>query len=142
MTNTAGLETPYCVEDYTLKGEEKWGWSFKISLCEEGTYLCLWDDDNKRIQNVHIPFGCAILTRSDVCRVGLGNSRGSMMLQGNVFADPMEQNLRDNPMCKVEIVSWAAMTKDATTMSRSHILTEEIDLIKDKTLATQVGSSV
>ena len=109
---------PHYVEDYTIKGEDRWGWSFHLSLCEEGTYLSLWDDDKKTIQNVHIPFGCAILTRSDVCCVGLGNSRGSMMLQGNFFADPMKKNLRDNPMCKIKPASWAGMTKDATTMSR------------------------
>ena len=66
----------------------------------------------------------------------MGNIRGSMMLLGNVFADPMKQNLRHNPICKVEPARWAAMTKDAATMSSSHISTEIIDLIKDKTLAT------
>ena len=41
VTDTGGLETPYCVEDYTLKGEERWGWSSRISLREEGKYLFL-----------------------------------------------------------------------------------------------------
>ena len=142
VTDTGDLETPHCVEDYRPKRENRWGWSFHLSLFEEGTYLCLWDDDNKRIQYLHIPFGCAILTRSDLCCVGLGYSPGSMMFQGNFVADPTKQNLRDIHMCKVEPARWAAITKDAATMSSLHILTEIIDLIKDKTLDTQVHSIV
>ena len=53
VTDTGGLETPHYVEDYTIKGEDRWGWSFHLSLREEGTYLSLWDDDKKKIQNMH-----------------------------------------------------------------------------------------
>ena len=39
VTDTGGLETLYCVESYTLKGEEMWGWSFHLYLCGKRTYL-------------------------------------------------------------------------------------------------------
>ena len=142
VTDTGGLETLHYVEDYTIKVEGMLGWSFHLFQCEERTYLSLWDDDKKNIQNVHITFGCAILDRSNVCRVGLGNSTGRMMLQGNFFADAMKDHLRDNTMYKVEPASWAEMTKNATTIGRSNIVTESIELIEDKTFATQVGSVV
>ena len=102
VTDTPGWETPHFVENYNNKVEEKWGWTFHLSLCEEGTHLFLWGGDNNMIQKVHIPFGCALLTRSDVCHAGLSYIQGIMMLQGNFFAAPMKNNIRHNPMYQVE----------------------------------------
>ena len=65
-----------------------------------------------------------------------------MILQGKCFADPMKDSLRDNPMYKVEPASSTVTTTNATTMSRSNIVMESIELIEDKTLTTQVGSIV
>ena len=64
------------------------------------------------------------------------------MLQGNFFDDPMKDRLRDNPMHKVGPASWTVMTKNSATMSRSNMFTESIELIEDKTLATQVCSII
>ena len=93
------------------------------------------------IEKVHIPFGCALVTRSDVCRVGLGNSQGNMMLQDNLFAEPMYSNLRDMPEYLMEPGAWARMTADAASITRSNIVTQEINLIKDEILANQVAST-
>ena len=140
VTDAQGWETPHFVEDYQIKGKEHWGWSFHLSLCEEGTFLSLWKDEINMIEKVHIPFGCALVTRSDVCRVGLGNSQGNMMLQGNLFAQPMGGNHRDMPtIATIQPEQWALMTADAS-IKRSKIMTRNNNLIRDETLATQVGS--
>ena len=47
VTDTPGWETPHFVENYNNKAEEKWGWTFHLSLCEEGTHLSLWGDETK-----------------------------------------------------------------------------------------------
>lgn len=133
VTDTPGLETPHFVENYTNKGEDRWGWTFHLSLCEEGTHLSLWGGDNNTIQKVHIPFGCALLTRSDVCIAGLGNSPGNMMLQGNLFAELMFNGNRDLPYCTMEPTAWASMT--------DNIVTQEFPLIGDETLANEVANT-
>ena len=129
------------MENYKNKGEDRWGWTFHLSLCEEGTHLSLWGGDNKMIQKVHIPFGCALLTRSDVCHAGLGNSPGNMMLQGNLFAEPMGRSRRDMPTIPViQPEQWAMMTADDASIKRSKIMTQNNTLIRDDILANQVAS--
>ena len=133
VTDTPGWETPHFVENYNNKVEDRWGWTFHLSLCEEGTHLSLWGGDNKMIQKVHIPFGCALLTRSDVCHAGLGNSPGNMMLQGNLFAELMFNSNRDLPHYTMEPTAWASMT--------DNIVTQEFPLIGDETLAKEVANT-
>ena len=135
VTDTPGWEVPHFAEHKGLKAENRWGWTFHLSLCEEGAHLFLWEGEKKTIQKVHIPFGCALLTRSDVCHAGLGNSQGNMMLQGNLFAESMEQRARDFPEYLMEPGAWARMTADAA------IVTQEKTLIKDETLANQVAGT-
>ena len=141
MTDTPGWEVPHFAKHRGLKVEDRWGWSFHLSLCEEGAHLFLWEGDKSMIHKVHIPFGCALLTRSDVCHAGLGNSQGNMMLQGNLFVLPMEQGARDFPEYLMEPGAWARMTADAVSITRSNIVTQEINLIKDEILANQVAST-
>ena len=133
VTDTPGWETPHFVENYNNKVEDRWGWTFHLSLCEEGTHLSLWGGDNKMIQKVHIPFGCALLTRSDVCHAGLGYSPGNMMLQGNLFAEPMFNSNRDLPHYTMEPTAWASMT--------DNIVTQDFPLIGDETLANEVAKT-
>ena len=133
VTDTPGWETPHFVENYNNKVEEKWGWTFHLSLCEEGTHLFLWEGDKSRIQKVHIPFGCALLTRSDVCHAGLGNSQGNMMLQGNLFAERMFNSNRDLPYYTMEPTAWASMT--------DNIVTHDFAVIGDDTLANEVANT-
>ena len=141
VTDTPGWEVPHFAEKRHLKGEERWGWSFHLSLCEEGAHLFLWEKAQRTIQKVHIPFGCALLTRSDVCHAGLGNSQGNMMLQGNLFAPPMWHEARDLPEYLMEPGEWAKMTADAASITSSKIVTQEINLIKDELLADQVAGT-
>ena len=141
VTDTQGWETPHFVKDYQIKGKERWGWSFHLSLCEEGTFLSLWKNDTNMIDKVHIPFGCALVTRSGVCCVGLGNSQGNMMLQGNLFAEPMGRSCRDmRTIPVIQPEQWAMMTADDASIKRSKIMTRNNNLIRDDTLANQVAS--
>ena len=133
VTDIPGWEIPHFAEHRATKIENRWGWTFHLSLCEEGTHLFLWEGNKSTIQKVHIPFGCALLTRSDVCHAGLGNSQGNMMLQGNHFAVPMESHAKDWPEYLMEPGPWASMTAD--------IVTQEKTLIRDETLANQVAST-
>ena len=135
VTNTPGWEVFHFAKHRGLKVEHRWGWSFHLSLCEEGAHLFLWEGVQRTIQKVHIPFGCALLTRSDVCHAGLGNSQGNMMLQGNLFALPMWQDARDLPQYLMEPWAWARVTADAASITSSNIVTQEINLIKDEILA-------
>ena len=122
VTDTPGWEVPHFAEHKDLKAENKWGWTFHLSLCEEGTHLFLWEGDKSRIQKVHIPFGCALLTRSDVCHTGLGNSPGNIMLQENLFATPMENGDKDFPEYNMDLEVWARLTADAASINRSNIM--------------------
>ena len=135
VTDTPGWEVPHFAEHKDLKAENRWGWTFHLSLCEEGAHLFLWEGEKKTIQKVHIPFGCALLTRSDVCHAGLGNSQGNMMLQGNLFALPMYNSNRDCPEYTMDPGAWARMT------AGNDIVTQEKTLIKDETLANQVAGT-
>ena len=70
------------------------------------------------IQKVHIPFGCILLTRSEICHVGHGGSKGNLRLHGsfhtnnykdkegrgeiNYFIEPddWEKNISKNALLK------------------------------------------
>ena len=54
------------------------------------------------------------------------------MLQGNLFALPMEQGARDFPEYLIEPGVWASMTADAASITRSNIVTQEKTLIKEE----------
>ena len=92
------------------------------------------------IEKVHIPFGCALETRSDVCRVGLEKSPRNMMLRGNLFAEPMKDNLRDMPQLDIQPERWVRVIKDADSVKRNNIVEQNAQLIQDNTLAEKVES--
>ena len=135
VTETPDWEVPHFAKHKDVKAEIRWGWTFHLSLCEEGAHLFLWEGEKRTIQKVHIPFGCALLTRSDVCHAGLGNSPGNMMFQGNLFALPMYNSNRDCPEYTMDPGAWARMT------AGNDIKTQEKTLIKDETLANQVAGT-
>ena len=55
VTDYAGVDTPQYIEDYHIKGKERWGWNFHLSLCEEGTQLSLWDGKKIRFKGCTFP---------------------------------------------------------------------------------------
>ena len=89
VANKVSIERPHWVEDFRLKGEELWGWTFHLSLCAEGTSISLWNKDSNKITDLNILFGSVLLTRSDITKVGWDGSPGNMMLQGHLFSSPM-----------------------------------------------------
>ena len=63
------------------------------------------------------------------------------MLQGNLFAEPMGRNRRDMPtIARIQPEQWVMMTADAASIKRSKIMMQNNTLIRDETLANQVGS--
>ena len=61
-----------------------------MPLCSEGSTIFVYDQKrNKEMdyQKVHIPFGCVLLTRSDILHGGYGGSRGSLRLRGTFHTD-------------------------------------------------------
>lgn len=114
VTDTQDWEALHFVKEYTFKGSERLGWSFHLSLCEEGTHTAGWE-----------------VTRSDICHTGLRNSSGNMILQGNLFADSMLSNLRDMPKDRIYQEVWEIMTADAASFKRSKIMTRNNTLIRD-----------
>ena len=61
-----------------------------MPLCSEGATIFVYDQQrNKEMdyQKVHIPFGCVLLTRSDIFHGSYGGSRGSLRLRGTVHTD-------------------------------------------------------
>ena len=95
VANKVSIERPHWVEDFRLKGEERWGWTFHLSLCAEGTSISLWNKDSNKITDLNIPFHSVLLTRSDVTKVGWGGKAGNMILQGHLFSNPMIQGWKD-----------------------------------------------
>ena len=63
------------------------------------------------------------------------------MLQGNLFAEPMQRNFRDIPkIARIQPEPWAMMAVDATSIKTSKIMMPNNKLIRDETLTNQVGS--
>ena len=70
VVNKISIERPHWDEDFRLKGEERWGWTFNLFLYAEGTCISLWNKESNKITHFNIPFGCVLLKRSDVTKVG------------------------------------------------------------------------
>ena len=64
-----------------------WVEFFHVPLCSKGSYVFLYYYKVTKIQKVHIPFGCVILTRSDILNGGYGGSRCSLRLRGTFHND-------------------------------------------------------
>lgn len=109
MANKVAIERPHWVEDFRLKGEDLWGWSFHLSLCQKGTCLSLFSKATRKISHVTVPFGCVLLTRSDVTKVGWGGKAGNMMLQGHFFYQPMARNWKNLKEYSVTQDEWEAL---------------------------------
>ena len=82
VTENPKIAVPYKIKDVSHKNEGNIGWSFHLPLFKEGLHLFLWDAEVTRTQKVHIPFGCAFLTRGDVPISGNAGSFGNMRLTG------------------------------------------------------------
>ena len=66
---------------------------------------------------------------------------GTDDVAGQSFSVPMESHAKDWPEYLMEPGAWARMTADAASITRSNIVTQEINLIKDEILANQVAST-
>ena len=84
-TEKARMTVPHCIFDAKQNTEEEIGWSFHLPLCREGSHLFLYDyctNGPTSVQKVHIPFGCALLTRHDIAISGNAGSFGNIRLHG------------------------------------------------------------
>ena len=92
MDKSLGLEARHYDEYFVVENitDEEYGWSVDVPLYLEGSYAFLYAPQSKNltdIPKVHIPFGCVLLTRSDILHGGYGGSRGSLRLRGTFHTD-------------------------------------------------------
>ena len=138
VANKVAIERLHWVKDFRLKGEALRGWTFHLSLCEEGTCLSLWDKDTKKISHVSFPFGCILLTRSDVTKVGWGGNAGNMMLQGHLFCKPMSPGWKELKIYSEEEKQWEAFQKKGIEQS----IKQCSDFVKDKAVQVNIDNIV
>ena len=87
VDNNQGIEVPHYSEffDVAMTKKKQFGWSVEVPLCSEGTVIFLYNYDsanNIKCQKIHVPFGCALIIRSDVLNGGYGGKKGSLRLRG------------------------------------------------------------
>ena len=86
IDNHEGVEVPHYSEffDVAMTKKKQFGWSVEVPLCAEGSVIFLYNDseNNIKFQKIHIPFGCALIIRSDVLNGGYGGKKGSLRLRG------------------------------------------------------------
>ena len=77
--------------------DEEYGWSVDVQLCLEGSYVFLYDqkpNNDTDYQKVHIPFGCVLLTRSDIYHGGYGGSKCNLRFRGTFYTN--DYDYREN----------------------------------------------
>lgn len=87
-TEKARMMVPHCIFDAKKNTNEEIGWSFHLPLCREGSHLFLYNYcTNGRptsVQKVHIPFGCALLTRHDIAISGNAGPLATLGCMGHL----------------------------------------------------------
>ena len=142
-----GLEAPhyddYFVAERTKDGE--YGWSVDVPLCLEGLYVFLYDQ--KRInetdsQKVHIPFGCVLLTRSDICHGGYGGIKGHLRLSGRFHNNDYEDRERRGDLnYLIEPDDWQKhISKNALLKGGKAKHIQPTSIVADGQLKNEVGN--
>ena len=114
VDNHQGIEVPHYSEFFSegRTNEEEYGWSVEVPLCSEGTVIFLYNydsADNIKCQKIHVPFGCALIIRSDVLNGGYGGKKGSLRLRGTFHTtkyNDENDNVTDQCYVTEEQVAW------------------------------------
>ena len=82
-----------------------------MPLCSEGSEIFLYNDsvNNIKFQKIHVPFGCALIIRSDVLNGGYGGKKGSLRLRGTFHTtkyDDENDNVTDHYYITEEQAAW------------------------------------
>ena len=91
-----------------------------MPLCSEGSQLFLWNDKGSVYENIHIPFGCFIIRRSDLFHGGHGGSVGNLRLHMTLSHGTKVDSILHYPneQTSEECINWAEKKNHVLMMKR------------------------
>jgi len=139
-TEKARMTVPHCIFDAKQNTEEEIGWSFHLPLCGEGSHLFLYDyctNGPTSVQKVHIPFGCALLTRHDIAISGNAGSFGNIRLHGTFTFGKLVPENRNKFL--VTPKDWSKFVKANRWLKNCEVgKHEQVSVLKDNILQDEV----
>ena len=102
VDKSVDLEVPH-YDEFFVPGKTKYVeyiWSVDVRLCLEGSNIFVYDQKRNTqmdAQRVHITFGCALLTRSEILHDGFGGTIGCLSLRGTFHTG--EYGYTENDVC-------------------------------------------
>ena len=140
-TEKARMTVPHCIFDAKQNTEEDIGWSFHLPLCGEGSHLFLYNyctnGGPTSVQKVHIPFGCALLTRHDIAISGNAGSFGNIRLHGTfTFGEIVPE---DRNQFLVPPKDWSKFVKANKWLKNCEVgRHDQVSVLKDNILQDEV----
>ena len=139
VTENQKLAVPYKIKDVSHQDQQQIGWTFHLPLCKEGLHLFLWDAEVTRTQKVHIPFGCAFLTRGDIPISGNAGSFGNMRLTGTFTHTKLDDYDTDFREYMVEAKKWKSFVGDHEWLKAANVNKHPaVEVLKCETLQKEV----
>ena len=139
VTENQKVAVPYKIKDVSHENKVNIGWSFHLPLCKEGLHLFLWDAEVTRTQKVHIPFGCAFLTRGDVPISGNAGSFGNMRLTGTFTNTKLNYDDQDFRQYMVEPKKWKSFVAGNEWLKGASVNKHPaVEVLKCETLQKEV----
>ena len=136
-TENKKVAVSHKIKDVLQKTDEDIGWNFHLPLCEEGSHLFLYDEQVTSIQKVHIPFGCALLTRNDVGISGNAGSFGNIRLHGTFTFGKIDSEDMHNFLVRPE--EWMGFVMNHAWMKNGSVDKHpEVSVLKDELLQKEV----
>ena len=134
------MTVPHCIFDAKQNTEGEIGWSFHLPLCGEGSHLFLYDyctNGPTSVQKVHIPFGCALLTRHDIAISGNAGSFGNIRLHGTFTYGKLVPENRNKFL--VTQNHWSKFVKANKWLKNCEVgKHEQVSVLKDNILQDEV----
>ena len=135
------MTVPHCIFDAKQNTNEEIGWSFHLPLCREGSHLFLYDAGTNgptSVQKVHIPFGCALLTRYNIGISGNAGSFGNIRLHGTFTCGKIDIGDRNHFL--VPPAEWKAFVRTNEWMKNGDVgQHDQVSVLKDETLQKEVA---
>ena len=143
-TEKARMTVPHCIFDAKQNTEEEIGWSFHLPLCGEGSHLFLYNyctNGPTSVQKVHIPFGCALLTRHDIAISGNAGSFGNIRLHGTFTFGKLVPENRNKFL--VTQKDWSKFVKANKWLKNCEVgRHEQVSVLKDNILQDEVQQKI
>ena len=134
------MTAPHCIFDSKQNTEGEIGWSFHLPLCGEGSHLFLYDyctNGPTSVQKVHIPFGCALLTRHDIAISGNAGSFGNIRLHGTFTFGKLVPENRNKFL--VTQKDWSKFVKANKWLKNCEVgRHDQVSVLKDNILQDEV----